>query len=81
MCVCVYVSFVWCARSLLLLGGVLGELDLGDLGDHGNVGTLEYGNAGETLALVEGLDDEGAGGGPLDFSHITLLGERRHRTV
>ena len=67
----------WKRTGLLLLGLLNDELDLGDLGDHGNVGTLEDGNARETLALIEGLNDEGTSGSELNFAHITLLDEFR----
>eukprot|EP00657_Telonema_sp_P-1_P001521 TRINITY_DN140_c0_g1_i14.p1 TRINITY_DN140_c0_g1~~TRINITY_DN140_c0_g1_i14.p1 ORF type:complete len:143 (-),score=74.10 TRINITY_DN140_c0_g1_i14:66-494(-) len=47
----------------------------GDLGDHGNGGTLENGDTAEALAALVGVDDEGASGLEDKLAHVTLLDE------
>jgi hypothetical protein len=66
--------FLFSEESELLLL-VFDELDLGDLTDHADDGSLEHGNAGKALAALELIDDEGAAGLEDQLAHISLLDE------
>jgi len=61
-------------KSVLRINCLLGLLDgLGDLAKHDNTIAIQESDTGETLAVLEGVDDEGLDGLELHLGHLVGL--------